>query len=306
MFAQIYRHYLNSLAKIGPAEDVAVVPPDVDALLPNMEGSPSSISDVEVDEQASVLGDKFRGIGVLVGILGILIVFFAVAPTGLQVENENWLKIIGGIKVLLMCTLLVLVRLGSKSRLKDRWISIRREAERLRYEPMRKLTEELLQKDLPAHEAMKTSNDLREVMMKIAEGQVSYNQSKAIKYKAIERSSERISWAGFIFALLCALALLASEFHWIPHYAWLIFGTAFTPAFVGGVHGINSFLNIGGLAEEHSKMSAILRKMCAELTLINPEDTEEMSRLAERVYGQLVDRDTQWAEGARKVSLKPG
>ena len=91
----------------------------------------------------------------------------------------------------------------------------------------------------------------------------------------------------------------------MPHQPWLIFGTAFTPALVGGVHRINGFLNVGGEADEHSRMANILKGLRAELKLIKPEDTAAMSNLAERVCGQLVDRDTQWAEGAKKAKLNP-
>ena len=74
---------------------------------------------------------------------------------------------------------------------------------------------------------------------------------------------------------------------------------------MGGIHGINGFLNIGGLADEHFKMASVLDGMRNELELMPSDDINGMHDLAERAYGQLVDRDTQWEEGAKKVNLKP-
>ena len=73
MFAQIYRHYVNGLAKMASTETVPIVKDDWDNTQANNDYSSFSSSDIHA--KARLLGDKHRGIGVSVGILGIAIVF---------------------------------------------------------------------------------------------------------------------------------------------------------------------------------------------------------------------------------------
>jgi hypothetical protein len=273
------------------------------------DGDHSGQSFKDIDTSATKLGKAYRGVGVLVGMLGIVIVFSAVVPVALQIENETWLRPLGALKVAMMLGMLVLVyEIGRKSGIKTRWIAARREAERLRYEELRMLKDALHAKPDNAS-AGKVYNELTHILDG-KWGQILYNAGKAQKYKAIERASELLSWLGFGIGLVSAIWLLFSEFGWIVHRPWLIFGTAAVPAFVAGIHGINGFLNISALAEEHEKMAQFLRGISAELGKTGPKKTdpnysEAILLIAERAYSQLVDRDVQWAESTKKVSLKP-
>ena len=91
----------------------------------------------------------------------------------------------------MMCTVFILVYRGSKSSLNPSWISLRREAERRRYEQLRTLNE-YLRENSSSETAVDISNDLHKVMSEIAELQIAYNQSNATKYNAIEKISERL------------------------------------------------------------------------------------------------------------------
>lgn len=58
-------------------------------------------------------------------------------------------------------------------------------------------------------------------------------------------------------------------------------------------------------AEDHAKVADILQGIRAELSIADPSDCETVLFIAEHAYGQLVDRDVQWAKSAEKVRLKP-
>jgi hypothetical protein len=208
-----------------------------------------------MDASATSKVQAYRGVGVVVGLLGILIVAAAVAPTALEVENHQALIAIGGLKVGMMLSMLYLVyKTGYKSDLKSQWIAHRKLAETHRYARLHDFRKALTDQPSAAM-APPVYWELRYILDDKVSGQIAYNSGKAKKYQAIEHASELLSWIGFGVALLCACLLFLSEIGWMHHYAALIFGTAAVPAFVGGIHGINGFLNIGGLAEEHAKMA---------------------------------------------------
>jgi hypothetical protein len=307
-YAWIYRLYLDWMPRLGrvgrhgaaaPAvQDLPPIPQDVAAAQ-----TAQRLAFETMDASATSKGKAYRGVGVVVGLLGILIVAAAVAPTALEVENHQALIAIGGLKVGMMLTMLYLVyKKGYKSDLKSQWIEHRRQAETHRYARLHDFRKALTEQPSAAL-ARCVYWELRYILDDKDSGQIAYNSGKAEKYQAIEHASERLSRIGFGVALLCACLLFLSEIGWMHHHAALIFGTAAVPAFVGGIHGINGFLNIGGLAEEHAKMANFLRGIHGDLTTTPADNVEGMLLLVERAYGQLVDRDVQWAESTAKVNL---
>lgn len=116
MFARIYRLYLQGLASFGPAQHISKVAPKANA--GPSDNRFSRLSASEIDAKATVLGDTYRCISVSLGMLGIAIVFFAVAPVGLNIESEMWLRAVGVVKVVMMGVLFALVWRGSRTRLK--------------------------------------------------------------------------------------------------------------------------------------------------------------------------------------------
>lgn len=285
---------LESIGKIGHKE----------APLKNPERDfepPASGSFEEFDKEAGTQGNLCRAYGVAIGYLGFAIVFCAVAPTAFHIQSEIFLKFIGMTKVgLMLVTLLLIWLVGRKNGAKTRWITARRAAEALRYTLTRDAIRDFEEK--PTAEARES---LRSTLNCILEDQINYNRNKAEKYEAIEVAAKRLSWAGFFSALACAFFLLLSEFHILTHHSWLILGTAFLPALVGSIHGINGFLNISGLAESHVGMVETLANIRERLADANANN-ETVIDEARRAYRHLSNRDDEWARKSEKSEPLPG
>lgn len=299
-YARIYKNYLNWMPRLDQnfwrrSKPTETGTKDVE--------SHHGTSFKECDELATQLGKEYRGLGLLVGILGVFIVFSAVTPAGLHIEDIRWLIALGLLKVGMMLYMLYLVlEIGGKSGLKTRWIAARLDAERLRYFDLDSLTQ-ALRLNADQATADKLRQELESILGSQGNGQISYNRGKASNYMAIERASEFLSWAGFAAALICAIWLVVSEVGLVEHRSWLIFGTAAIPALVGGIHGLNGFLNISGLAEEHEKMANFLEGIHDELNATPSIEFAAILSIAERALAQLVDRDVQWEESIKKCKI---
>ena len=88
-----------------------------------------------LDYLATQLGAAFRGAGILVGILSILILLCAFLPMSLYLDHE--IKIILGVaEIFLMLFSLMILWLIRFSELKIRWLEIRSATEKLRYKEL--------------------------------------------------------------------------------------------------------------------------------------------------------------------------
>lgn len=247
---------------------------------------------IEMDEEATYLGDRYRGIGVTVGLFGVLIVFCAVAPIGFQSGHTTTL-VFTIVKILTMLSMAYLVWKTINSKLRSRWIEARLNAEILRYKHLRDLIEWL--NNNPDDEVK--SDKLVIELEKIFDEQIEYNQLKSIQYRSIVTFSERLGWIGFLIALVGACM------HLFMHDSWLIFPTAFVPALVGTIHGINGFLHLSDLSEDHASMANRLDKTRKEIKEFR-SDPKKILELSKAVYQILTNRDVQWVETAEKLGLK--
>jgi|SRR5690554_1500444 len=259
----------------------------------------------EADALATRLGNRYRGIGVSVGILGILIILFAIAPTALEITGLLEL-VLGIAKVLSMAVMVGLVVYGSRSGLRRRWITARRHAESLRYQSL--FCQIQCLKDLLAQEERNKSMISEAARLKdqvtnlLGAGtkhcQISYNKRKGHQYEAVERIGDRLGWIGFFLAFSAALS------HLFWHASWLLLLTVFVPALIGAIHGINGFLKLGDLAEDHLTMSARLSQVAEELERTPAGDAIRLTELSELVYQLLTNRDVQWTDTANRLGLK--
>jgi hypothetical protein len=298
LFEGLYPFHLNTLEAIGKiAHNKNVQSSEASQ---RVKSSDSGTFD-ELDEEANTQGSICRASGVAVGYLGFAVVFCAVAPTAFQIESEYLLKLVGITKVFLMLLILYLIwKVGKKNGAKARWIKARRAAEALRYVRIHGAIQNFKEKRTPA-----TRQKLTAELIQVLDGQIEYNKAKAEKYEAIEVAASRLSWAGFLSAFACACILLLSEFHVVPHQSILILGTAFLPALVGSIHGINGFLNISGLAESHSEMAKSLTEIRSNI-MDGTASEEIVIDEAMRAYRKLSDRDEKWAAKSEKSSPLPG
>lgn len=306
---KFYKNYLKLLAFLDSKLSMAFFGQDaalkwlasLGSMLPAaFHGRRSEEKIEDPDQKATDLGDRYRGIGVFVGILGVLIIFCAIAPVALQVGG-NVAEIFGWTEIVLMVSLLGLVTYGSGSNLKSSWIAARREAELMRYQKLHKAIDDLKNRPDAAAYEEKADAELRskletELHSKLDE-QYNYNKIKAHQYESIERFSNFAGWLGFFFALSAAVAHL-----WM-HEAWLLFFTGFLPALVGGIHAINGFLGLTDLAEEHAEMAERLGHIRG--TLKNQRSSNDLLELATITYETLTNRDVRWAEDAKRLGLKP-
>jgi len=280
MYSLIYRKYMHWMPQLGGRKADAPITKGV------------SVSSHK-DKSATDYGNEYRGVGVLTGLLGIAIVFAAIAPSAFHIENLGLLKSFGVLKVFMMCLMLYLVyQIGHRSGLKNNWIHTRRDSEKYRYKVLSDLIQ-ILKLSNQLQDAVKVKKELTRIL-KGDDGQIIYNHTKAEQYEAIEKAAERISWVSFFIALLCAAWLLLSEFDIVHHRPWLILGTAFLPALVGGIHGINGFLNVGGLVDDHKRMANYLRDADHSLEKSEAEEVGKVLDLASSIYSQLDGHDVEW------------
>lgn len=257
------------------------------------------------DAQASRLGNRYRGIGVSVGLLSIIIIFAAVAPPALQLAGSLEL-VLGLVKIISMTIMLALVLYGARTGLRRRWIIARRKAESLRYQALAYHIQHLkatLDEQAPKASRLLAAQKLKEQIRKhLGRGtehcQIGYNRTKARQYIAAERMGDRLGWVGF------ALALGAAVAHLFWHANWMLLLTVFVPALIGAIHGINGFLKLEDLAEGHLAMASRLSQVADELERVATDEVPRLVALAELTYQLLTDRDVQWAETANRLGLK--
>lgn len=283
MLESTYKGYLRLLSSVGWGyKNRLHAAPDSSTMLPNLSGFEA------LDEHATRLGNRYRGIGVSVGILGALIVFCALAPLGFALD-EAQARLIGACEVGLMLLTIILIAFGRKSAIRQTWIAARRQAEAMRYQ------------GLAAHIEKNDDQAAGQCLAELLEGeagQIKYNQSKALQYELLESASRLVTWGAFFVALFGAVL------HLFMHAHWLIFLTAFLPALVGVIHAINGFLQIGELADEHHVMANRLEEILVRLH--SPKGSaDELLNLARLAYQLLTTRDAKWADSATKLDLKP-
>lgn len=94
-----------------------------------------------------------------------------------------------------------------------------------------------------------------------AGGQVAHHRNKAHRMHALHHTMHNTARVLFGLSLLAvAYHLVAFFFHW-PHYPWLLFATAFFPAFAAALHGIQTKLEIERIGSLSHRTGAELSTM---------------------------------------------
>lgn len=300
-FSWIYRHaYLYPLAKAGSLfgrqmrhghETVHGHDHAVDLASGEL---PDPRSFEQIDAAATNLGNEYRGVGVAVGLLGVLIVFCALAPIGFELGHTATLAVTL-VKIVLMAFTVCLVVRTNRKGLRGKWIAARIKAEMLRYQFLRVAIQRLA----AAPRDQEARSRLVDELNRLFDDQIDYNEKRARSYHSIEHISDRIGWIGF------GAAIAAACLHLFLHDSWLVFPTAFVPVLVGAIHAINGFLRFADLAEEHTAVAKRLRETrsrLADCSLL----PDKVLELAKATYQILSSRDTQWIVTARKLGLKVG
>lgn len=241
---------------------------------------------VEGDSAATLLGEAYRGSGALVGMLGAAVIFCAIAPHGFALSGAAALVFVGA--ELAMMVLIVAILLHTR-RLKMGWVQARQQAELNRYQPLK----------------LSLAGDIGGVAAALApllggeHCQIRYNQQKHVQYQRMEHTANTISMAGF------SVAMLGAATHLVVHASWLIFLTAFLPAAVGALHGINAFLQIGQLGDEHRVLGLELGRLSASFREARARGDETSARAeAEAIYDLLIEGHARWLSVAERVQVR--
>ena len=257
MLGLIYTQYLKIVAKFGVGRRKNTVhPPSL--VLAQDEADNAKFTYAESDAKALLYGNRYRGLGLAIGLLAICVMFCAIAPYGFALSHKDaWLFSIVELGLLIVISVLILN--GRLSRLRQEWIKFRRIAEAKRYEF---LNEQI--------ELARASNDVAnmaqvaESVRHIVDDQRAYNQSKAKLFHNVHHAGNLFSWAALV---LCIVGAGAHVTGYEAH--WLIFLTIFAPAVAGIVHGIHSFLRIEELAEAHELTAEHLQEILRKLDQIS-------------------------------------
>ena len=256
----------------------------------------AAVSLESVDREAFIKGNHHRALGISIGVLGIVIVFLALAPIGFNLSAHAD-HMVGYVKIALMLVMLLIVFLGKRTSTHKEWVRLRALAEQLRYQPLSRLIEQANETD----EVISSLESELERILDGKNGQIAYHVAKAHQYHAVEHFSDVLLWLSVVLALIGAVG------HLFFDWSWWIFLTAFGPAAVGGIHGINGFLGINTLAEEHETTGQLLAKDLSDLRVLQtqPARAEGVLALAKNVLGIVTSRDIRWKESAEKLGLRP-
>ena len=253
-----------------------------------------------IDERATRIGSAYRGIGILIGVLGAAIILCALLPVGLALSSIS-VTIVGITKVILMVVLLAILFATRKLELKERWVDLRHAAECKRYERLRNL--------IQAAEADHLVSNIESLRAEVnrhiggsTDCQILYNNRKRTEYEGIEAFSTRLTYAAFTASFIGAAA------HLVLHASWLIFLTAYVPALVGAMHAVNSFLRLPQLIEQHGEMvlllSGLFDQFAADASLAG--SPERFLSLSRQLLNRLENADARWLGIASHQNLHPG
>lgn len=238
------------------------------------------------DIMATLLGDAYRGSGVLINLMGVGAIFCAIVPLAIS-ELASSILFFGIAEVVLMGLILLVLR--DVRKLKQRWLDSRRLAEVERYSQIQDSTSGSIDSMRLATYQLLGGQDC----------QIRYNFLKQQQYHLMEISSERVGLVGF------GICLIAAATHLIVHFEWLILFTAFLPAVVGALHGINAFLQLGALSDEHRKMGERLNEIRSALEIaFDNDDLITAKAIVFDLYELLIVRHTEWRDVALRINVR--
>jgi len=282
MLGNLYKTYLNILKGLG-----GIFKTKEGVGHQEIESKACEATLQDLDNYATKLGDLYRGLGVLVGLLAIVIIFCALAPIGLNMSEDN-AHYVHHLEISLMLVSIICFIYVKYSDLHNLWLNARYEAEIKRYEDLKELI------------ALANPEDLHKEIDSLLKNQITYNDNKSIDYKAIEKATSILNWCTFVFALVAAVV------HIFFNFNWLILITGFLPAVGGIIHGINGFLELGELESEHERVSIKLNDYLNKINNSEPLDNGDLIDLCQDIYDLFIHGNNNWKHIAKKQALRLG
>jgi hypothetical protein len=256
-----------------------------------------------LDAAANRAGAIYRGLGVGVGLLSILVLFLAVVPSALELSptSVSWVKVT---KVYAMVAIVAAVTLAVVCPWRRTWTVLRKEAQAKAYGSAGGARNN---QDASA-EANDVQIKVRDDLRLLVDEQIAYNAMTARKYHRVERMTLIVTYFVFVIALICA-ALDAVVF--LPTSPWkksLLFGTVFLPGVVGILHGINGFLGVSEQAFSCKLMEDHLTQLRRTLEQLQQPDAapsreDALAAVSIQIRDVLTRHDDLWAEAVKPPSV---
>lgn len=269
----------------------------------------------DVDAIATRLGEVYRGIGVLCGLLGFSVIVLALLPHATRMANvKGWLEGIKVGEIVLMSAIGLLITYTRASGMKDRWILTRIFAEELRYAPLARCIAEA---KLAAPASLRRLQaEVRLLLSDDGNSQLLYHRRKSEQYERIEWLTGVITWVFYAVAFATAL-VVASIALWKllrpeePNVAGQPSLTVLVlvgmPAAVAILHGVVAFLRLPQLTSQHDLAVTELEAL-RDLMLTLSEDESDRTpwiRLSEQLLEILTRGDTAWVGIAHHQVIQP-
>ena len=263
--------------------------------LPGGIAIPSGRGDVDYndeDAQAGMFGNSFRGLGIVVAILGVLTAWSKLYPADGRFSDFAHVT-----SLVLLLAVVITVWRGNRSQLRPKWIILRAKAEAARYAKLAALIE-AYQDDEPTL--------FEETELRLVE-QIAYNTRSHAQYANLGLLARYTAMLAFALLLANAAIAVISDISQadLPKWAdrlmdsfWLF---SALPALAGGLAGANGFLRIGQLADDHKHMAAQLQALHEKL--LAPQRSMPMINLAKATRDTLAHRDSEWVRNALTQNL---
>ena len=228
-----------------------------------------------IDDQATHVGNLYRGYGLLAAILFTGVLWSELFPHDKMAFLARLVLIAG--------LLGIYIYVNKVSGLRERWKHLRQEAGEARYE------------DLGRKLAISDPAELESTSRKVLEEQIAYNDKCHHQYEGIEMAAKALVTT----AVISLFAYTAFEYaHFVPHWveiAWKGF-FRFLSAPAIGLLVFNAFINLWKLVDDHEATAHTLRKFSAELDAIPRDENRlgDLKQLAGRIRETLDERDRHW------------
>lgn len=260
------------------------------------------LNDEELMRAALNAGEVYRGVGVLVGLLGALVVLLALLPDAFRISGHVKTTV-SYLKLCLVIIVVGLVIAVKASRLHSRWIQLRLLAESRRYAGLEVALQEARGR------GAKELEQLRQHLLETLDGpkcQNTYNEGRAHTYEGIEAFVKRTTYVGFGFSMTAAFASVALS-NLNSKVLLLLLFTALVPVAAATLHGIVGFLRLPELVVQHERMAA---RLCHWLKRVPPRLSQSgaKDRLCKAAEGALTDLrqgDIVWTTVVRKAEVMP-
>jgi hypothetical protein len=274
------------------------------------------------DADATARGEVYRGLGVVIGVLGASVLLLTILPHACPalLHFEPWIH---GLEGLLMLIMGGVVAFARTRKLKRAWIQSRLLAEHLRYTA---LATALTAAEQGSAEHLRAVRDeMTRLLDSPADSQIAYHARKRDTYEHVEHFVDRLTYYGFWLSLSGALIAIVidwvgSEGHAAGHGegalspSLLLLLTAYVPALVATLHGVVSFLRLPQLIMQHERMVAQLTVIQVEKRALldaeardtPPADpTASWVALGQRLLRELRQGDTAWSGIAKHQDVRP-